>query len=344
MQYKVYVRCYTYNQASYIVDALNGFTMQQTDFPYVCIIVDDASTDGEPDVIKQYLADHFDLDDDGIRRFEETDDYYLIYARHKTNLNCFFIVLLLKYNHYHKKLKAPYFEEWTKDVKYVALCEGDDFWTEPWKLQKQICYLETHPNCYMTACSALWRTGSLETLRGCQKDFECDLNTDEVIRKGGYYLSTASLVFRSSLTREWPLWRKKASVGDFPLQILGSLKGPLHFFPDTMCVYRYMVEGSFSDRNKVWPASFLKNKIEWMRLLDQDTSHLYSKAIYFNLFNSCYRKLFKSGEIGLAKCLFILLKSDRKVFNANKLWEDVKDILHNKRSCIFRIRRERGVS
>ena len=46
MQYKVYVRCFTYNHASYIVDAMNGFAMQQTEFPYVCIIVDDASTDG----------------------------------------------------------------------------------------------------------------------------------------------------------------------------------------------------------------------------------------------------------------------------------------------------------
>lgn len=151
MQYKVYVRCYTYNQASYIVDALNGFTMQKTDFPYVCIIVDDASTDGEPEVIKQYLSEYFDLDDNSVRRNEETEDYYLIFARHKTNLNCFFAVLLLKYNHYHKKPKDPYFKEWTKNTKYVALCEGDDYWTDSRKLQMQVDYLDAHPD-YSLCC------------------------------------------------------------------------------------------------------------------------------------------------------------------------------------------------
>ena len=54
----------TYNQASYIEDAMNGFTMQQTDFPFVCIIVDDASTDGEPEVIQRYLSTYFDLEDE----------------------------------------------------------------------------------------------------------------------------------------------------------------------------------------------------------------------------------------------------------------------------------------
>ena len=55
IDFKVCVRCMTYNQASYIEDALNGFCIQQTSFPFVCCILDDASTDGEPEVIKKYL-------------------------------------------------------------------------------------------------------------------------------------------------------------------------------------------------------------------------------------------------------------------------------------------------
>ena len=50
----------TYNQVNYITDTMNGFVMQETSFPFVCIIIDDASTDGEPDVIKKYLDDNFD--------------------------------------------------------------------------------------------------------------------------------------------------------------------------------------------------------------------------------------------------------------------------------------------
>ena len=62
-KYLVCVHCMTYNHASYITDALNGFTMQQTTFPFVCTIVDDASTDGEQEAIRNYLEASFDLDD-----------------------------------------------------------------------------------------------------------------------------------------------------------------------------------------------------------------------------------------------------------------------------------------
>ena len=59
MDFLVSVRCFTFNHAPYIEDTLNGFVLQVTNFPYVCIIVDDASTDGEPNVIKGYLEKHF---------------------------------------------------------------------------------------------------------------------------------------------------------------------------------------------------------------------------------------------------------------------------------------------
>ena len=152
--FKICVRCTTYNQSSYIEDALNGFTMQETNFPYVCTILDDASTDGEQEVIKKYLQEHFDLDNRSVVRNEETDDYVLTFAQHKTNRNCYFAVLFLKYNHYSiKKAKDQYIKEWL-DVKYIALCEGDDYWIDPYKLQKQVDYLESHPNCTMVCCKA----------------------------------------------------------------------------------------------------------------------------------------------------------------------------------------------
>ena len=155
-QYSVCIKCFTYNHASFIEDAMNGFTMQQTDFPFVCIVVDDASTDGQPEVIGKYLSTYFDLDDDAITRNEETDDYKLTYARHKTNRNCFFLILLLKYNHYSiKKSKDPYFKEWSENVAYVALCEGDDYWIDKYKLSRQIALLEEHPEYSMCCTDAI---------------------------------------------------------------------------------------------------------------------------------------------------------------------------------------------
>ena len=142
IDFLVQVNCMTFNHASYIEDAMNGFIMQETKFPFVCTIVDDASTDGEQEVIEGYLKEHFDLEDKAIVQQEETDDYVRTFARHKSNYNCYFVVLFLKYNHYSiKKNKKQYFQERLVS-KYVAICEGDDYWIDPLKLQKQVDFLE----------------------------------------------------------------------------------------------------------------------------------------------------------------------------------------------------------
>lgn len=139
----VCARCFTYNHAPYIEDAMNGFCMQKTSFPYVCVIVDDASIDGEQEIIKNYLDNHFELEDKNIVLHDETDDYILTFARHKTNLYCFFAVIFLKYNHYSiKKSKVPYFAQWYDKAKYVAMCEGDDYWIDPYKVQEEVNILE----------------------------------------------------------------------------------------------------------------------------------------------------------------------------------------------------------
>ena len=83
------VSCMTFNHASYIEAAMNGFCMQNTKFPFVCTIIDDASIDGDPEVIRRYLADYFAINDEVTARKEETNDYVMQFAQHKTNKNCF---------------------------------------------------------------------------------------------------------------------------------------------------------------------------------------------------------------------------------------------------------------
>ena len=95
-KFKVCCKCFTFNQAKYITEAMNGFTMQQTSFPFVCTIVDDASTDGEQDVIRKYLEDNFDFSEGSVAYHKETDYAHITYAQHKTNKNCYFAVLYLK--------------------------------------------------------------------------------------------------------------------------------------------------------------------------------------------------------------------------------------------------------
>lgn len=145
--FKVRIQCMTYNQAPYIEDAMNGFCMQQTDFPFLAVVVDDASTDGEPEVIKKYLAEHFDNEALDSPTPDETDEYVRVFARHKENKNCYFLVMFLKYNHYSiKKAKLVSVADLIRPIPYIALCEGDDYWTDPMKLQKQVDVLEEHPD------------------------------------------------------------------------------------------------------------------------------------------------------------------------------------------------------
>ena len=149
-KFKVCCRCFTFNQAKYITDAMNGFTMQQTSFPFVCTIVDDASTDGEQQVIRKYLEENFDFSEGSAAYSKETDYAFITYAQHKTNKNCYFAVLYLKENHYsQRKSKMGYLSEWRDMCEYEALCEGDDYWIMPDKLQVQYDMLLKDPNAMM---------------------------------------------------------------------------------------------------------------------------------------------------------------------------------------------------
>ena len=146
-KYKVCVRCFTFNQAKFIEETMNGFVMQQTNFPFVCCIVDDSSTDGEQNVIKQYMNANFAMSDSTVAYEKETDYAHILFAQHKENKSCFFAVLLLKVNLYSEEYKKfQYISEWRDSSDYEALCEGDDYWVCVNKLQMQADFLDCHPD------------------------------------------------------------------------------------------------------------------------------------------------------------------------------------------------------
>lgn len=123
----VAIDCLVYNHEPYLRDCLEGFVMQQTDFPFVAIVHDDASTDHSADIIREYAAKYPDI----IHPIYETENQWR------------------KADGSLRKIMDTAIE--ATGATYIALCEGDDYWTDPHKLQKQVDFLDTHPNvglCY----------------------------------------------------------------------------------------------------------------------------------------------------------------------------------------------------
>lgn len=293
------INCVTYNHEPFIRDAMEGFVMQETSFPYVVVIVDDASTDNTGDAVKQFLVDHFALDDPSLARNEKKSYGQFYFAQHSENKNCFFAVILLDENHHNlRKSKEGYFQEWS-NTKYVALCEGDDYWTDPNKLQKQVDYMESHPDCKLCVHRSEWEVDGVLRPMGCQCKESFDLSMEESLRNGGLYIATASFLYRQEIAQEWPKWRTIAHIGDFPLQLLCGLKGKVHVLADTMCVYRFRCKGSWSDRHRVPTVGYSKNEVQWMEEFDRSTGYEYSTVIYGFLFKQ-YQNLFMNREISLA--------------------------------------------
>lgn len=279
----VRVNCTTFNHSKYIREALDSFCMQETSFPFVCTIIDDASTDGEQEILKSYLQEHFDMDNKEVVREEEYDTHTLIYAQHQENKNCFFAVILLKYNHYSiKKPKHPYAEEW-KTSTYCASCEGDDFWTSPHKLQRQVNYMESHPNhslCFHANYS-LNSNGEKRKHIPYKKDVEV-LPMSDIILGGGSLMATNSMLYLQQLYLKKADWAKGCPVGDTPTMLTLAEKGKVGYINEIMSCYRVAAEGSWTQRvlydKKQSKEHYKKTQLVWKKF-DEWTNYKYHKIV-----------------------------------------------------------------
>lgn len=239
--FMVMIRCFTYNHSNYITDALNGFTMQITNFPFVTVLVDDASTDGEQNVINNYVNENFN---NNIFSYE-TDDANISLSQHKTNQKCFMVLYYLKQNHYSiGKGKASYTQPWRNKCKYEAICEGDDYWTDPLKLQKQVDFLEANPEYSM----CFHRSNILNELEinpviNPIVIEDKDYSADELFEN--WIVPTASIVYRKSCYIPIDKYIKPERMlnGDIILVLNCASRGKIRGFSDTMSVYRMHSEG-----------------------------------------------------------------------------------------------------
>lgn len=284
------IRCYTYNQSQYITDALNGFTMQQTTFPFVAMVVDDASTDGEQDVIAAYVEEHFDTHNSDIAYKNETDYAHITFAKHKTNENCYIVVLYLKENHYRKKPKLPYLSQWRNNTKYEALCEGDDYWIDPLKLQKQVDFLENNPGygmCYTSVHIHNQQRNKITGLfGGPYVDFK-DLYTQNCI-------PTPTVVMNKSLyniyIEEIKPMNHKWKLGDLPLWLWFAYNSKIGFINSPTTVYRELAESACHSSNVEYLIDFTYSYHDIRRFYNDLYNLGYSEQ-YFKI-SLLYRKLY----------------------------------------------------
>ena len=250
-EYMVCVRCFTYNHAKYIEDAMNGFAMQKTDFPFACVIVDDASTDGEQEVILQWAGMHLMLHEENIAYHKKMSYGELYFARCKENTNAHFAILLLRENHYQAGkhiIKFNYIAEWLDTSKYQALCEGDDYWTDPYKLQKQINFLESHPDYGM--CHTDFRTTGRQRLIPVRTE-NSDNYWPSILTKG-LRIGTLTVIVREDIYKNIPRLNigKEWPIGDLPMWYEIARVSKIKYLPDVTATYRVLTE-SASHSNKL---------------------------------------------------------------------------------------------
>ena len=248
----VTVLCCTYNHEPWIAEALEGFVAQEAPFGIEVLVHDDASTDSTPDIIRDYAARYPDL----IRPILETENK----MSRGINISRDIVTPLIR-------------------GKYVALCEGDDFWTDPHKLVKQVAALEAHPEADICChCAEVWlgdyRTWYVPAVRNRV------LRTEEVILGGGAYVATDSILCRRDVYMQDPEFRK-IKRNDYALQILGSLRGGMVYLKDCMSVYRLCLPGSWTSSNlsREGRRAFHEVDKRMLESVDAETGGRYHKVI-----------------------------------------------------------------
>jgi len=251
MEPLVSICCLTYNHETYIKQCLDGFLMQKTNFPFEILIHDDASVDNTQNIIKNYELKHSDI-------------IKPIYQ---------------KENQYSKGIGVSRVYQFPRAKgKYIAMCEGDDYWIDPYKLQKQVDFLETHPEYVFSFHDSIilnQRTGE-KRMRIGDRQIENTVDLKSLIIQNN--IPTASIVFRNFLDyAQLPDWIGKISKGDYGLCVLLAEEGPGKYLPEAMSVYRIHEGGVWSSKGFEFTHS--ANIIFYKYLLDYFTDSEIRQAI-----------------------------------------------------------------
>ncbi len=213
---KVSVAMITYNHEKFIAQAIESVLIQEVDFDYEIVIGEDCSLDKTGEIVRIYQQRH--------------PDKIRVLAREKN--------LGMQYNFVDTLQSCT--------GQYVGLLEGDDYWTSPHKLQKQVDFLDENSDfaiCFHNAVS-VWENGERPSTLLCPDDQKEVSNLDDIIC--GNFIPALTAMFRNNLFGEFPDWFYTLKFGDWPLHILNAQYGKIGYINEKMGVYRIHEGGAAS--------------------------------------------------------------------------------------------------
>ncbi|TVV42216.1 glycosyltransferase family 2 protein [Thalassolituus sp. C2-1] len=291
---KVSVCINAFNHQNTIGKTIESIVGQKTDFSFEVVIFDDFSTDGTRSIIQRYSFEYPGL----IRYIFKECNLFSINGH------------------------LPFIECWSAAKgQYIALCEGDDYWIDPLKLQKQydairendvdICFT----NAYMEYSGG--RRKEYFTRRESSKH----MSLREVIKSGGGGMPTASIIMKAELLRNLPDWFVRAPVGDYFIQIIGARRSGAFYLNEVTCVYTVCSANSWTMRRKSILSDQIKKEIcdyEYVfdSLKNEVGNHHSLDLAFSGVLAGSATLSCKSGDWSLAK---MLLKKSIAMNNAISL-------------------------
>jgi glycosyltransferase involved in cell wall biosynthesis len=214
----------TYNHELCLAQAIESVLAQKTDFAYRINIADDCSTDSAQAVIKQYAEQYAD-------RIRATISPHHLGVLHQDRVST-------------RVLQSC-------TGKYVAILEGDDYWTDPNKLQKQVDFLESHSDfaiCFHDV-KTVNEQGD-EQLGSSLVPQQKQISTIEDLLAGNF-IHTCSVMFRGGLVKEFPDWYTTLRIGDWVLHVMNAQYGKIGYLDEVMAVYRLHEGSLWSSRDRL---------------------------------------------------------------------------------------------
>ena len=253
----VSICCITYNQEEYIADTIEGFLLQETKYPVEILIGDDCSQDRTAQIARDYQEKHPEL--------------IQVLVNEKNIKGRRNLINLIR----------------QARGKYIAMCEGDDYWTDPGKLDRQVGFLEEHPACAMCFHGANVVDGRRRRLplrvRPYREDRWC--SPADIIPLAGGGIATASKVSRKSCFDEIPDWYWQAHAGDMAQDLLFARYGDAYYLDRIMSSYRLGVRNSWTRKRYSGPdvldkkRTVLEKDLTLYRLFDEETGGRHQEAV-----------------------------------------------------------------